>query len=89
MQEVILRKFKVKLSMNYKLDACIQYNTGVVTHFLFKVLIFREPLQNLPLTFYCKYVHCRKKIGDLLNVSQQILIICSSLGIKIAQFVEH
>ena len=59
MQEVILRKFKVKLSMNYKLDACIQYNTGVVTHFLFKVHIFREghkPLQNLPLTFYCKYV---------------------------------
>ena len=34
-------------------------------------------------------VHCRKKIGDLLIVSQQIQIICSSLGIKIAQFVEH
>ena len=34
-------------------------------------------------------IHCRKKIGDLLIVSQQILIICSSLGIKIAQFVEH
>ena len=33
--------------------------------------------------------HCRKKIGDLLIVSQQILIICSSLDIKIAQFVEH
>ena len=33
--------------------------------------------------------HCRKKIGDLLIVSQQIQIIRSSLGIKIAQFVEH
>ena len=39
------------------------------------------------LTFIAQ--HCRKKIGDLLIVSQQIQIIRSSLGIKIAQFVEY
>ena len=39
--------------------------------------------------FAPKIVHCGKKIGDLLIVSQQIQIICISLGIKISQFVEH
>ena len=34
-------------------------------------------------------IHCGKKIGDLLIVSQQIQIIRCSLGIKIAQFVEY
>ena len=30
-----------------------------------------------------------KKIGDVLIVSEQVWIICRSLGIRIAQFVEH
>ena len=34
-------------------------------------------------------LHCRKKIGDVLIVSEQVRIICRSLGIRIAQFGEH
>ena len=34
-------------------------------------------------------VHCRKKIGDVLIVSEQVRIICRPLGIRIDQFVEH
>ena len=34
-------------------------------------------------------VHCRKKIGDVLIVSEQVRIIYRSLGIRIAQFVVH
>ena len=51
-----------------------------------------SPLVEIGLTDLPKIgcaMHCRKKIGDLLIVSQPIQIIRSSLGIKIAQFVEH
>ena len=34
-------------------------------------------------------LHCRKKIGDVLVVSEQVRIICRSLGIRNDQFVEH
>ena len=34
-------------------------------------------------------LHCRKKIGDVLIVSEQVRIICRPLGIRIDQFVEH
>ena len=33
--------------------------------------------------------HCRKKIGDVLIVSEQVQMICRPLGIRIDQFVEH
>jgi hypothetical protein len=33
--------------------------------------------------------HCRKKIGDVQIVSEQVLIICRSLGIRNAQFVGY
>ena len=42
---------------------------------------------------HCRIValllHCRKKIGDVLIVSEQVQIICRPLGIRIDQFVEH
>jgi hypothetical protein len=34
-------------------------------------------------------IHCRKKIGDVQIVSEQVLIICRSLGIRNAQFVGY
>ena len=32
-------------------------------------------------------LHCRKKIRDVLIVSEQVQMICRSLGIRIVQFV--
>ena len=40
------------------------------------------------MTWKCRQ-HCRKKIGDVLIVSEQVQIICRSLGIRIAQFVGY
>ena len=34
-------------------------------------------------------VHCKEKIGDVWIVSEQLRIICRSIGIRIAQFVGY
>ena len=53
-----------------------------------KLLISMEkkPSEGLELVIL---LHCRKKIGDVLIVSEQVRIICRPLGIRIDQFVEH
>ena len=54
-----------------------------------------------PSSFACMYalnqepllldgrLHCKKKIGDVLIVSEQVQIICRSIGIRIAQFAGY
>ena len=43
----------------------------------------------LPIIPNNRGLHCKKKIGNVLIVSQQVQIICRSLGIRIAQFVGY